>query len=90
MTNLVNSVDIKFKNIIPDAKTVNKFLDTVKSRMHMKSDAQLCRLLSIQPPFLSKMRHSITTPSAAFVVTLIDLGFSLAWIKEQLIKQPSV
>jgi hypothetical protein len=35
----------------------NPLLDTLIERMHLKNDAELCRVLEVQPPIISKIRH---------------------------------
>jgi hypothetical protein len=35
----------------------NKLLDTLIERMHLKNDAELCRVLEVQPPIISKIRR---------------------------------
>jgi hypothetical protein len=41
----------------PSSFKPNKLLDTLIQRMHLKNDAELCRVLEVQPPIISKIRH---------------------------------
>jgi predicted house-cleaning noncanonical NTP pyrophosphatase (MazG superfamily) len=41
----------------PSSFMPNKLLDTLIERMHLKNDAELCRVLEVQPPIISKIRH---------------------------------
>ena len=37
--------------------TPNNLLDAISDRLHAKNDAELCRLLNVAPPLISKIRH---------------------------------
>src|SRR6476660_2231148 len=41
----------------PSSFVPNKLLDTLIERMRLKNDAELCRVLEVQPPIISKIRH---------------------------------
>jgi hypothetical protein len=41
----------------PSSFVPNKLLDTLIEKMHLKNDAELCRVLEVQPPIISKIRH---------------------------------
>jgi predicted house-cleaning noncanonical NTP pyrophosphatase (MazG superfamily) len=41
----------------PSSFMPNKLLDTLIERMRLKNDAELCRVLEVQPPIISKIRH---------------------------------
>ena len=41
----------------PSSFVPNKLLDTLIERMQLKNDAELCRVLEVQPPIISKIRH---------------------------------
>jgi predicted house-cleaning noncanonical NTP pyrophosphatase (MazG superfamily) len=41
----------------PSSFVPNKLLDTLIERLHLKNDAELCRVLEVQPPIISKIRH---------------------------------
>lgn len=41
----------------PPSFVPNILLDTLISHLHLKNDAELCRVLEVQPPIVSKIRH---------------------------------
>jgi hypothetical protein len=41
----------------PSTFVPNKLLDTLIEKMQLKNDAELCRVLEVQPPIISKIRH---------------------------------
>lgn len=41
----------------PSSFVPNKLLDTLIEKMRLKNDAELCRVLEVQPPIISKIRH---------------------------------
>jgi len=41
----------------PSSFVPNKLLDTLIERLQLKNDAELCRVLEVQPPIISKIRH---------------------------------
>ncbi|MFL6675735.1 MAG: hypothetical protein ACJ8LG_20875 [Massilia sp.] len=41
----------------PSSFVPNKLLDTLIQKLHLKNDAELCRVLEVQPPIISKIRH---------------------------------
>jgi hypothetical protein len=41
----------------PSSFVPNKLLDTLIEKMNLKNDAELCRVLEVQPPIISKIRH---------------------------------
>lgn len=41
----------------PPSFVPNKLLDTLIEKMKLKNDAELCRVLEVQPPIVSKIRH---------------------------------
>lgn len=41
----------------PSSFVPNKLLDTLIETMNLKNDAELCRVLEVQPPIISKIRH---------------------------------
>jgi hypothetical protein len=54
---------------IPDLNP-NAMLDAVKQNLGLKNDAALCRVLEIDPPVISKVRHHRTPVSAALLIAL--------------------
>ena len=41
----------------PSSFVPNKLLDTLIEKLHLKNDAELSRVLEVQPPIISKIRH---------------------------------
>jgi predicted house-cleaning noncanonical NTP pyrophosphatase (MazG superfamily) len=41
----------------PSTFVPNKLLDTLIEKLQLKNDAELCRVLEVQPPIISKIRH---------------------------------
>ena len=41
----------------PSSFVPNKLLDTLIEKLKLKNDAELCRVLEVQPPIISKIRH---------------------------------
>ena len=41
----------------PSSIVPNRLLDTLIEKLHLKNDAELCRVLEVQPPIISKIRH---------------------------------
>ena len=41
----------------PSSFVPNRLLDTLIEKMQLKNDAELCRVLEVQPPIVSKIRH---------------------------------
>ena len=41
----------------PSSFVPNKLLDTLIQRLHLKNDAVLFRVLEVQPPIISQIRH---------------------------------
>ena len=41
----------------PSSFVPNKLLDTLIQKLNLKNDAELCRVLEVQPPIISKIRH---------------------------------
>jgi len=41
----------------PSSFVPNRLLDTLIEKLHLKNDAELCRVLEVQPPIISKIRH---------------------------------
>ena len=48
----------------------NHLLDTIMERMHLKNDAALCRLLSVAPPVVSKIRHGRLAVGASLLIRM--------------------
>lgn len=48
----------------------NRMLDAVIDRLNLKNDAALCRVLEIQPPIISKIRHGRLPVGASMLIRL--------------------
>lgn len=48
----------------------NRMLDAVIARLNLKNDAALCRVLEIQPPIISKIRHGRLPVGASILIRL--------------------
>jgi hypothetical protein len=48
----------------------NRLLDTLIDKMHLKNDAELCRVLEVQPPIISKIRHRKLTVGATILLRM--------------------
>lgn len=51
---------------------VNRLLDTIISRMRLKNDAALARLLETSPPSISKLRSGIIALGATILLHMHD------------------
>ena len=51
----------------------NEFLDVIKERMGLKSDAALSRRLEVAPPVISKMRTGTLRVGASLMLRVLDL-----------------
>jgi plasmid maintenance system antidote protein VapI len=51
----------------------NKFLDSVRDKLQLKSDAALCRTLEVHSPLISKIRHGRSPVSAALLIRLHEV-----------------
>lgn len=48
----------------------NRLLDAILERLRLKNDAALCRLLEVQPPVISKIRHRRLPVGASMLIRL--------------------
>jgi plasmid maintenance system antidote protein VapI len=48
----------------------NQLLDAVIGKLDLKNDAALCKMMEIQPPVISKIRHNRTAMSSAVLLRL--------------------
>jgi hypothetical protein len=51
----------------------NQLLDTLLDKMMLKNDAALSRMLSIQPPVLSKIRHHRLPVGASMLIRMHEV-----------------
>jgi plasmid maintenance system antidote protein VapI len=56
----------------PSSFVPNKLLDTLIEKMNLKNDAELCRVLEVQPPIISKIRHRKLAVGATILLRMHD------------------
>lgn len=67
----------------PSTFVPNQLLDTLIEKMHLKSDAELCRVLEVQPPIISKIRHRKLTVGATILLRMHEKSeLSIRELKE--------
>lgn len=67
----------------PSSFKPNKLLDTLIQRMHLKNDAELCRVLEVQPPIISKIRHRKLNVGATILLRMHEKSdIPIAELKE--------
>lgn len=72
----------------PGALMNHHLLDAIKARQGLKRDADLCRLLGMAPPYLSKMRAGRVACGPAVIINVHEeTGMPIAEIKELLAQQ---
>jgi hypothetical protein len=73
---------------IPDVvRYANQLLDKVMHDMGLTTDAALCRVLSISPPVLSKVRHGRVSFGAPLIISVHEeTGMSIKEVKHILEK----
>jgi biotin-(acetyl-CoA carboxylase) ligase len=54
----------------PSTFVPNKLLDTLIEKLQLKNDAELCRVLEVQPPIISKIRHRKLTVGATILLRM--------------------
>ena len=57
----------------PSSFVPNKLLDTLIEKMNLKNDAELCRVLEVQPPIISKIRHHRLPVGASLLIRMHEL-----------------
>jgi plasmid maintenance system antidote protein VapI len=67
----------------PSSFVPNKLLDTLIERMNLKNDAELCRVLEVQPPIISKIRHRKLAVGATILLRMHEKSdMSIRELKE--------
>jgi hypothetical protein len=67
----------------PSSFMPNKLLDTLIQRMQLKNDAELCRVLEVQPPIISKIRHRKLNVGATILLRMHEKSnISIRELKE--------
>lgn len=60
------------------AYTPNRLLDTVTDNLRLKNDAQLCRVLNVAPPVISRIRHSRLAVGPSLLIRMHEVtGLSI-------------
>ena len=54
----------------PSSFVPNKLLDTLIEKLNLKNDAELCRVLEVQPPIISKIRHGKLAVGATILLRM--------------------
>ena len=67
----------------PSSFVPNKLLDTLIQRMQLKNDAELCRVLEVQPPIISKIRHRRLPIGASLLIRMHETtGMSIRELRD--------
>lgn len=67
----------------PSSFVPNKLLDTLIEKMKLKNDAELCRVLEVQPPIISKIRHRKLAVGATILLRMHEKSdISIKELKE--------
>ncbi|MCG2584279.1 hypothetical protein [Massilia sp. TS11] len=67
----------------PPSFIPNVLLDTIIKKMQLKNDAELCRLLEVQPPIISKIRHRKLAVGATILLRMHEKSdISIKELKE--------
>lgn len=63
----------------------NRMLNAVIERLKLKNDAALCRVLEIQPPIVSKIRHGRVAVGASILIRLHEeTGLNVRELREMM------
>ena len=54
----------------PSSFVPNPLLDTLIEKLKLKNDAELCRVLEVQPPIISKIRHGKLAVGATILLRM--------------------
>lgn len=67
----------------PSSFVPNKLLDTLIEKLSLKNDAELCRVLEVQPPIISKIRHRKLNVGATILLRMHEKSnLSIRELKE--------
>ena len=68
----------------------NRVLDAIISRLRLKNDAALSRLLEVAPPVISKIRHSTLPIGATLLIRMHEESdFSIGELRALMVKEGS-
>ena len=66
----------------PDDYDPNHLIDQLALRLRAKNDAALCRILGIEPPLVSKIRHKRLPIGAPFLIRAHEVtGLAIAELR---------
>jgi len=69
----------------------NRVLDAIISRLRLKNDAALSRLLEVAPPVISKIRHSTLPIGATLLIRMHEESdFSIGELRALMVREGSV
>jgi len=69
----------------------NRVLDAIISRLRLKNDAALSRLLEVAPPVISKIRHSALPIGATLLIRMHEESdFSIGELRALMVREGSV
>jgi hypothetical protein len=61
----------------------NRLLDVLIERLNVKNDAALCRVLSVAPPVISKIRHARLPVGASMLIRMHEeTGLSIRELRD--------
>jgi hypothetical protein len=67
----------------PSSFVPNRLLDTLIERLQLKNDAELCRVLEVQAPIISKIRHRKLAVGATILLRMHEKSeMSIRELKE--------
>jgi hypothetical protein len=67
----------------PSTFVPNRLLDTLIEKLGLKNDAELCRVLEVQPPIISKIRHRKLAVGATILLRMHEKSeLSIKELKE--------
>jgi hypothetical protein len=70
---------------VPVAYDPNHFIDQLAKRLRAKNDAALCRMLGVEPPLLSKIRHRRLAVGAPLLIRVHEVtGMAIADLRQLL------
>lgn len=63
----------------------NRFIDQLAARLRAKNDAALCRMLGVEPPLVSKIRHRRLAVGAGLLIRAHEVtGMAIAELRQLL------
>lgn len=68
---------------VPGEYDPNHFIDQLAMRLRAKNDAALCRILGIEPPLVSKIRHGRLAVGASLLIRVHEVtGLAIAELRQ--------